>query len=320
MHTLLAQRIHTGPVPVRKELFAALVERLEVHAVDVRRRRGTPRSVVCLPSSWVELRGLEPLTPSMPWRCATSCATAPPPRQTVYGAGATSGNPSQCPWPMRNRPPRSPRRPAAVVRPGRRARSPSGSCPGQERPDHRLVPAEQPADASLMAAPWETTTPVSPGARAATSSLEGRDDPRGDVGVRLRARDAASRSPSPTPCAIHGNRLHRLLPGQPLRAPPRRTPAAGGRARPRARTRRRRGPPSAQRGQVRGPELPAAGRRPAGRPPRLGVPDLVEGRRRPGPGRAAVVPGGAPVPRTQDQPVAGQPPSRAAHRRDRGRW
>src|SRR5680860_1644087 len=26
----------------------------------------------------VELRGLEPLTPSMPWRCATSCATAPP--------------------------------------------------------------------------------------------------------------------------------------------------------------------------------------------------------------------------------------------------
>ena len=28
-------------------------------------------------SSIVELRGLEPLTPSMPWRCATSCATAP---------------------------------------------------------------------------------------------------------------------------------------------------------------------------------------------------------------------------------------------------
>ena len=32
------------------------------------------------PLSWnfsVELRGFEPLTPSMPWRCATSCATAP---------------------------------------------------------------------------------------------------------------------------------------------------------------------------------------------------------------------------------------------------
>ncbi|CCH80092.1 hypothetical protein BN12_730018 [Nostocoides japonicum T1-X7] len=28
-------------------------------------------------SEIVELRGLEPLTPSMPWRCATSCATAP---------------------------------------------------------------------------------------------------------------------------------------------------------------------------------------------------------------------------------------------------
>lgn len=25
----------------------------------------------------VELRGFEPLTPSMPWRCATNCATAP---------------------------------------------------------------------------------------------------------------------------------------------------------------------------------------------------------------------------------------------------
>ena len=28
-------------------------------------------------TAMVELRGLEPLTPSMPWRCATSCATAP---------------------------------------------------------------------------------------------------------------------------------------------------------------------------------------------------------------------------------------------------
>src|SRR6266566_9560024 len=29
------------------------------------------------PLTCVELRGFEPLTPSMPWRCATSCATAP---------------------------------------------------------------------------------------------------------------------------------------------------------------------------------------------------------------------------------------------------
>lgn len=28
-------------------------------------------------TTWVELRGLEPLTPCMPCRCATSCATAP---------------------------------------------------------------------------------------------------------------------------------------------------------------------------------------------------------------------------------------------------
>lgn len=28
-------------------------------------------------SALVELRGFEPLTPSMPWRCATNCATAP---------------------------------------------------------------------------------------------------------------------------------------------------------------------------------------------------------------------------------------------------
>ncbi|HEX6513935.1 MAG TPA: hypothetical protein VF049_00020, partial [Nocardioidaceae bacterium] len=34
LHLLLAERIHTGPVPVRKALFTALVERLEVHAAD----------------------------------------------------------------------------------------------------------------------------------------------------------------------------------------------------------------------------------------------------------------------------------------------
>jgi hypothetical protein len=33
--------------------------------------------------SSVELRGLEPLTPCMPCRCATSCATAPFPVSTV---------------------------------------------------------------------------------------------------------------------------------------------------------------------------------------------------------------------------------------------
>lgn len=49
-----------------------------------RRRQGAehehdePRHVSCLRKTlWVELRGFEPLTPSMPWRCATNCATAP---------------------------------------------------------------------------------------------------------------------------------------------------------------------------------------------------------------------------------------------------
>ncbi len=38
----------------------------------------------CPPSTLVELRGLEPLTPSMPWRCATSCATAPCDHSQVF--------------------------------------------------------------------------------------------------------------------------------------------------------------------------------------------------------------------------------------------
>ena len=41
------------------------------------RSLGAPSEEETPRSSWVELRGLEPLTPSMPWRCATSCATAP---------------------------------------------------------------------------------------------------------------------------------------------------------------------------------------------------------------------------------------------------
>jgi len=38
---------------------------------------GVDRAYVSNFELLVELRGLEPLTPSMPWRCATSCATAP---------------------------------------------------------------------------------------------------------------------------------------------------------------------------------------------------------------------------------------------------
>ena len=39
--------------------------------------RGKPQRI----GTAVELRGLEPLTPCMPCRCATSCATAPHPNQ-----------------------------------------------------------------------------------------------------------------------------------------------------------------------------------------------------------------------------------------------
>src|SRR5947208_16167470 len=43
------------------------------HKIKKGRSQDRNRPLTC-----VELRGFEPLTPSMPWRCATSCATAPP--------------------------------------------------------------------------------------------------------------------------------------------------------------------------------------------------------------------------------------------------
>ncbi len=46
----------------------------------------------------VELRGLEPLTPSMPWRCATSCATAPrcaDPTRTSPAGPRSLANPAE---------------------------------------------------------------------------------------------------------------------------------------------------------------------------------------------------------------------------------
>ena len=47
----------------------------------------------------VELRGFEPLTPSMPWRCATSCATAPyrPLREPDESIGQGGGTPNRYP-------------------------------------------------------------------------------------------------------------------------------------------------------------------------------------------------------------------------------
>ncbi len=43
----------------------------------------------------VELRGFEPLTPSMPWRCATNCATAPCCGSQLYPRPAVTPNPGQ---------------------------------------------------------------------------------------------------------------------------------------------------------------------------------------------------------------------------------
>src|ERR1700710_1417702 len=48
----------------------------------------------------VELRGFEPLTPCMPCKCATSCATAPCRVITLAG---NAGNPSQWATSTRNR-------------------------------------------------------------------------------------------------------------------------------------------------------------------------------------------------------------------------
>ena len=51
-----------------------------------KREHSTSSDVACSRKTlWVELRGLEPLTPCMPCRCATSCATAPGPAASPGG-------------------------------------------------------------------------------------------------------------------------------------------------------------------------------------------------------------------------------------------
>src|SRR3954454_21115684 len=46
-------------------------------ATEHRFSRDRERGCLALPGILVDLRGLEPLTPCMPCRCATSCATGP---------------------------------------------------------------------------------------------------------------------------------------------------------------------------------------------------------------------------------------------------
>ena len=96
------------------------------------------------PCRSVELRGFEPLTPSMPWRCATNCATAP---SGVPPKGATVSLP-MTPRARPNRPqggedpvatPLPTRRSTsgAAIRRAPRAARPSGSCRARPAPARR---------------------------------------------------------------------------------------------------------------------------------------------------------------------------------------
>ena len=132
------------------------------------------------PGLSVELRGFEPLTPCMPCRCATNCATAP----SVTRSG-NAGNPSGPPRRTRIRGCRSgdldvgrAEVPAGEPQPGRRraraappsaqlriASSPSAASSGQP---------SRPATPTRIAAPWSTTTAVpSSGSRSSTSRRAG---------------------------------------------------------------------------------------------------------------------------------------------------
>ena len=58
------------------EPFATMVH--EAGGKEAKREHSTSSDVACSRKTlWVDLRGLEPLTPCMPCRCATSCATGP---------------------------------------------------------------------------------------------------------------------------------------------------------------------------------------------------------------------------------------------------
>src|SRR6266566_508953 len=66
------------------------------HKIKKGRSQDRNRPLTC-----VELRGFEPLTPSMPWRCATSCATAP---RLAASGGCRNGASIQVPGHASHRP------------------------------------------------------------------------------------------------------------------------------------------------------------------------------------------------------------------------
>ena len=76
---LLGQFIHLIEISTDWKAHPTyLIPKAPIPEPQATRGSGTPVRI-CEPN--VELRGFEPLTPSMPWRCATSCATAPLPRR-----------------------------------------------------------------------------------------------------------------------------------------------------------------------------------------------------------------------------------------------
>jgi hypothetical protein len=102
----------------------------------------------------VELRGLEPLTPCMPCKCATSCATAPKAPPSLPGQAA-GGAPPRSPTP----PPGNPTPPTGHPR-SRTCQAPT--CPNPHRLRHSAAAA--PACACTNSAP------ISAAARQAAST------------------------------------------------------------------------------------------------------------------------------------------------------
>ncbi len=99
--------------------------RARLHAVAGTRNDSGPmtlRSQALVPR--VELRGLEPLTPTLPVWCATSCATAPRAVSTLQARRAAPRSPG------RRGPPARPRGAPAASPPGARPGPTSRCCPG----------------------------------------------------------------------------------------------------------------------------------------------------------------------------------------------
>jgi hypothetical protein len=208
----------------------------------------------------VELRGFEPLTPSMPWRCATNCATAPLPGS--HRATRQSPRPKRAP--TRNRLDRSSPAPSAGT-PVCIASDPQPATKHvllQRRPRavaHRRKgfvsqTGAGPNNSSIAArrhAPCVTTTPVSPAPSDCQISAQCRHHPRQHVrgglgpghlqdrlvacqprGIlpRERSSNSARVIPERDPTEYSRSRASSVTTGTPVKAR-RRMPRSGSRAR-----------------------------------------------------------------------------------------